>query len=214
LYYNTTTGLQVYNGSAWVSAGSAGITGVTAGTGLTGGGTSGTVTVSLSTPVAVANGGTGVTTSTGTGSNVLSTDPTIATSLSIAGAALGTTAGNETIVENVRLTTSNVDYVKTKWRRLTAGADWQTAQAKIQRTVDVTDMGYVAFGGTSTQDVRIGSATTDIAVFAPTAITFNQPLSNPTLSGTVVASGIINMTATGGFGNLKDYQTLNLMGCI
>jgi hypothetical protein len=36
-----------------------GITGVTAGTGLSGGGTSGNVTVSLATPVAVANGGTG-----------------------------------------------------------------------------------------------------------------------------------------------------------
>ncbi len=36
----------------------------------------------------------------------------------------------------------------------------------------------------------------------------------PTLTGTVTASGIINMTATGGFGNLKDYQTLNLMGCL
>lgn len=42
------------------------IEGVTAGTGLTGGGTSGTVTVALATPVSVANGGTGIT-SFGTG---------------------------------------------------------------------------------------------------------------------------------------------------
>jgi hypothetical protein len=78
------------------------IEGVTAGTGLTGGGTSGTVTVSLSTPVAVANGGTGIssfgtgvatflgtpssanlaaalTDETGTGVAVFGTSPTIGT---------------------------------------------------------------------------------------------------------------------------------------
>ena len=42
------------------------ISGVTAGTGLSGGGNSGAVTLSLSTPVSVANGGTGIT-SFGTG---------------------------------------------------------------------------------------------------------------------------------------------------
>ena len=78
------------------------IEGVTAGTGLSGGGTSGTVTVSLATPVAVANGGTGITSfgtgvatflgtpssanlaaaltdETGTGAAVFGTSPTIAT---------------------------------------------------------------------------------------------------------------------------------------
>jgi len=78
------------------------IEGVTAGTGLSGGGTSGTVTLSLSTPVAVADGGTGITSfgtgvatflgtpssanlaaaltdETGTGVAVFGTSPTIAT---------------------------------------------------------------------------------------------------------------------------------------
>lgn len=37
---------------------------------------------------------------------------------------------------------------------------------------------------------------------------------SPTIGGTLTASGEINMTAVNGFGNLKDYQTLNLMGCL
>lgn len=65
-----TAKVKIGNGStAWNSLGYQGagdIEGVTAGTGLSGGGTSGTVTVSLSTPVSVANGGTGIS-SFGTG---------------------------------------------------------------------------------------------------------------------------------------------------
>jgi hypothetical protein len=109
------------------------IEGVTAGTGLTGGGTSGTVTISLSTPVSAANGGTGIS-SLGTG--------------------VATWLGTPTS-DNLRTVVS-----------------------------DETGSGVLVFNGA------------------------------PTLTGTVVASGDINMTASGGFGSVKDYQTLNLMGCL
>jgi hypothetical protein len=47
-----TNGLWYYDGAAWVASGAAGdIEGVTAGTGISGGGTSGTVTVSIDTAV-------------------------------------------------------------------------------------------------------------------------------------------------------------------
>jgi hypothetical protein len=109
------------------------IEGVTAGTGLTGGGTSGTVTIALDTPVSAANGGTGIS-SLGTG--------------------VATWLGTPTS-DNLRTVVS-----------------------------DETGSGVLVFNGA------------------------------PTLTGTVVASGDINMTAAGGFGSVKDYQTLNLMGCL
>jgi hypothetical protein len=56
------------------------LTGVTAGTGLTGGGTSGNPTISLTTPVAVANGGTGLSAGTSGGVPYYSATGTIASS--------------------------------------------------------------------------------------------------------------------------------------
>lgn len=47
-FLKDTNSLEIYDGSAWVAYGSGDITGVTAGTGISGGGTSGTVTVTNS----------------------------------------------------------------------------------------------------------------------------------------------------------------------
>jgi hypothetical protein len=94
-------GSTAWNSLGYVATGANGtVTSITAGTGLSGGTITGTGTIALSTPVAVANGGTGIssfgagvatwlgtpssanlaaalTDETGTGSNVFATNPTI-----------------------------------------------------------------------------------------------------------------------------------------
>jgi hypothetical protein len=73
-------GSTAWNSLSYIITGAAGtVTSVTAGTGLSGGTITGSGTIALSTPVAVANGGTGATTSTGSGAVVLATSPTLTT---------------------------------------------------------------------------------------------------------------------------------------
>lgn len=98
-YLKDTNAVEAYDGAAWISIGSTGdITGVTAGTGISGGGTSGTVTVTNSMATAIdAKGdliaGTGADTfsrlAIGTDAQVLTADSTAATGMKWATASGG-----------------------------------------------------------------------------------------------------------------------------
>lgn len=99
-YLKDTNATEVYDGSSWVSIGASGdITGVTAGTGITGGGTTGTVTITNDMATKIdAKGdlivGTGADTYDrlavgGTNGHVLTVDSTAATGMKWAAAAAG-----------------------------------------------------------------------------------------------------------------------------
>ena len=112
-YLQDTNAVEVYDGSNWVSIGSSGdITGVTAGTGISGGGTSGTVTVTNSMATTIdAKGdiiaGTGNDTfarlAVGSNGQVLQADSTTATGLKWA------TAGGGDFIKITTSTASSVN---------------------------------------------------------------------------------------------------------
>jgi hypothetical protein len=143
------------NGSAVSLGGSVSLPGdiesVTAGTGLTGGGSSGAVTLSLSTPVSVANGGTGissfgtgvatwlgtpssanlasaVTDETGSGSLVFGTSPTIGTAI-LNQPVMVSPEERLNIVASAATGTINID-------ALTAGTWYYTSNASANHTLN------------------------------------------------------------------------------
>ena len=112
-YTKDTNGLWYYDGAAWVASGAAGdIEGVTAGTGISGGGTSGTVTItnSMATTIDAKGdliGGTGADTfarlAVGANDTVLTADSSTATGLKWAAPA----GGGAVLLETVNLTSGN-----------------------------------------------------------------------------------------------------------
>ena len=72
--------------------------------------------------------------------------------LGIYGGALGTTAGNQVMLERTNVTSSNVNYIEISEIRTSAGSDWTTSGSRIQRKIDATWHGYIQFGGTGVSE--------------------------------------------------------------
>ena len=65
--------------------------------------------------------------------------------LDIQSGSLGYTINSNVLWQRLAGSSSNQDQLKILHRRFIAGTDWTSSEIRIQKTVDATDMGYIAF---------------------------------------------------------------------
>ena len=154
----------------------------------------------LTGPITSTGAATSIASQTGTGTKfVMDTSPTLVTP--VLGVATATSINGTTIPSSKTLVaTDSTQYVVPS----------QTGNSGKYLTTDGTTSSWGAVAGYSAP--TLGS--TSIASGATVTTIAGLTLTAPTLTGTVTASGDINLSAAGGPGSLIDELTLLLMGAL
>ena len=126
--------------------------------------------------------------------NVSINAPSSGTALYTTGVALGSTAGNATLVTNFNYSSANNDQLQVVGYRDTTGTAWTSASTRLQKVVDATQQGYIYFGdgGRSTaaglQGLILGSTGHDAVYIGQSGnVTVAAPTSGTALTVTGVA---------------------------
>jgi len=74
---------------------------------------------------------------------------------------LGTTVNDSVHAFSLVYDVTNNDALNFSVERFSSGSDWTTANQRIQRRVDSTDMGYIEFGSNASANIIFGEANTE-----------------------------------------------------
>jgi microcompartment protein CcmK/EutM len=209
IYYDTDTDdLRFWNGSDWIAGSEGDIAGVTAGTGLTGGGTTGTVTVNVI-------GGTGITanandiaidstvvtkTGTQTLTNKTLTAPTITGAGAIAGAFTGDLTGDVTGNADTVTTNANLSgHITSSGNTASLGSFTvaQLSSAISNASISGNNTGdQTTVSGSSGTVTSIGNLTGDITSSnRATTIGANKVITSKILDANVTLAKMANLAA-------------------
>ena len=154
---------------------------------------------STTTGALVVVGGAGIAGATTIAGNVTIGTTTLSTraNLYVSGGNLNATAGSTLKVAEFHHTNTNASYLQIIAQRYAQGADWQTANTRIQLMTDVTSQGYIEFNPIGAQyGLAIGSQTTE-------SIRFHQNgnvVIKPTTASTSTTTGALVVVGGAGIG--------------
>ncbi len=213
-FLKDTNSLEIYDGAAWVSYGGGDITGVTAGTGISGGGTSGDVTITNSMATAIdAKGdliaGTGADAfsrlAVGTNNQVLTADSTTATGLkwsTVAAGGFTELASGSLSGSSVVLSTISSSYIDLKLilRNPYGNPNYGSMRLELNSNTGSNYSGWTTGGSTtwstSTVDYAYNLGTGSYASFASIEFYFRDYANSSTRKGVQATIYAVNAAAS------------------